>query len=83
MMTDVGYTKREAALTITISGIAELVSKVLLAIFTLIVNVQAKYLFFVAMILMEFARIGKYFCILLNYNEMNKSFTISSFEDSI
>lgn len=58
IMTDVGYTKRESALTITISGTAELISKVLLAIFTLIVNVKAKYLFFAATIVMQFARLG-------------------------
>lgn len=59
-MADVGYTKRDAALTITISGIAELVSKVLLAVFTLIVDVKAKYLFFGAMIVTQFARLGEY-----------------------
>jgi len=58
MMTDAGYTKGDAALTITVCGIAELVSKVLLAIFTLIVDVKAKYLFFAAMIFMGFARTG-------------------------
>ncbi|XP_029173659.1 monocarboxylate transporter 9-like [Nylanderia fulva] len=62
IMTDVGYTKRESALTITISGIAELVSRVFLAAFTMIVDVKAKYLFFAAMILMEFARIGFLLC---------------------
>lgn len=60
MMTDAGYTKGDAALTITVSGIAELASKILLAGFTLMVNVQAKYLFFAAMIFMEFARMGEY-----------------------
>lgn len=60
IMTDVGYSKRESALTITISGIAELISKVLLTIFTLIVNVKAKYLFFAAMIVTEFARLGEH-----------------------
>ncbi|XP_050446345.1 monocarboxylate transporter 9 [Cataglyphis hispanica] len=58
IMADAGYTKRDAALTITISGIAELVSKVLLAVFTLIVDVKAKYLFFGAMIVTQFARLG-------------------------
>jgi predicted MFS family arabinose efflux permease len=58
MMTDAGYTKGDAALTITVCGIAELVSKVLLALFTLIVDVKAKYLFFAAMIFMGFARTG-------------------------
>ncbi|KAL6440488.1 hypothetical protein ACFW04_003187 [Cataglyphis niger] len=58
IMADAGYSKRDAALTITISGIAELVSKVLLAVFTLIVDVKAKYLFFGAMIVTQFARLG-------------------------
>lgn len=60
IMSDAGYTKRDAALTITISGIAELVSKFLLAVFTLIVDVKAKYLFFVAMIVMQFTRLGEH-----------------------
>lgn len=60
MMTDAGYTKGDAALTLTVSGTAELASKVLLAFFTLMVNVRAKYLFFGAMILMEIARVGEY-----------------------
>ncbi|CAL1675699.1 unnamed protein product [Lasius platythorax] len=62
IMTDMGYTKRDGALTITISGIAELVSKVLLTIFTLIVDVKAKYLFFAAMIVTQFARLGFLLC---------------------
>lgn len=61
MMNNAGYTKSNAALALTVSGIAELVSKLLLALFTLIVDVKAKYLFFAAMIFMEFARTGKYF----------------------
>ncbi|EZA56390.1 Monocarboxylate transporter [Ooceraea biroi] len=60
MMSDAGYTKGDAALAITISGIAELVSRVLLTMFTLIVDVKAKYLFFGAMIFMGFARTGEY-----------------------
>ncbi|XP_032664414.1 monocarboxylate transporter 9-like [Odontomachus brunneus] len=62
MMTDAGYTKADGARTVTLSGTTELISKVLLAVFTLIVNVQSKYMFFVAMILMEFARIGFLLC---------------------
>ncbi|XP_011138019.2 monocarboxylate transporter 9 isoform X2 [Harpegnathos saltator] len=58
MMTDAGYTKTEAALTVTLSGITELLSRILLAIFTLLVNVRSKYIFFTATILMQFARIG-------------------------
>lgn len=60
IMTDVGFTQRDASLTLTISGAAELVSKILLTVFTLVVKVKAKYLFFAAMIAMEFARLGKY-----------------------
>lgn len=59
MMTDAGYPKVYAALSVTISGIAELASKVLLSIFTLIVDVKSKYIFFAATIFMEFARIGE------------------------
>ncbi|XP_011156587.2 monocarboxylate transporter 9 [Solenopsis invicta] len=58
MMTNVGYPKAYAALSVTISGIAELVSKVLLSVFTLILNVKSKYIFFAATIFMGFARIG-------------------------
>lgn len=58
MMSDAGYSKAYAALSVTVSGIAELVSKVLLSIFTLIINVKSKYVFFAATILMGFARIG-------------------------
>ncbi|KOC65428.1 Monocarboxylate transporter 7 [Habropoda laboriosa] len=58
MMTNNGYTKSQAALAITICATAELVSKILLAIFTLVMKVKAKYLFFVAMICMAFAKIG-------------------------
>ncbi|XP_011862364.1 PREDICTED: monocarboxylate transporter 9 [Vollenhovia emeryi] len=58
MMTDAGYPKAYAALSVTISGTAELVSKIVLSIFTLIVNVKSKYLFFTATIFMGFARIG-------------------------
>lgn len=60
MMTDAGYPKVYAALSVTISGIAELASKVLLSIFTLIMDVKSKYIFFAATIFMEFARIGEY-----------------------
>ncbi|EFN67211.1 Monocarboxylate transporter 9 [Camponotus floridanus] len=58
IMADAGYTKRDAALTITISGTAELASKILLTVFTLIVDVKAKYLFFGAMIVTQFTRLG-------------------------
>ncbi|XP_011639060.1 monocarboxylate transporter 9 isoform X1 [Pogonomyrmex barbatus] len=58
IMTDAGYTKSEAAISMTVSGIAEWTSKILLTIFTLVVNVKQKYIFFTATIFMEFARIG-------------------------
>ena len=59
MMASNGYTKSQAALAITICAAAELVSKILLAIFTLMIKVKAKYIFFVAMISMAFAKIGQ------------------------
>ncbi|XP_071631428.1 uncharacterized protein [Temnothorax longispinosus] len=58
IMTDAGHSKAYAALSVTISGIAELASKILLSIFTLIINVKSKYIFFIATILMGFARMG-------------------------
>ncbi|XP_031828762.1 uncharacterized protein LOC116425325 isoform X2 [Nomia melanderi] len=61
MMTNAGYTKSEAALAITISASAELPSKILLAIFTLMVDVKSKYIFFIAMIAMAFAKAGYLF----------------------
>ncbi|CAK9813605.1 Monocarboxylate transporter 1 [Anthophora plagiata] len=64
MMVSNGYTKSQAALAITICAAAELVSKILLAIFTLVIKVKAKYIFFVAMICMAFAKLGY-----LLYNE--------------
>jgi len=60
-MIDMGYSIADAAFSVTISGIAELASKILLSIFTLIVNVKSKYIFFVATIIMGFAKIGNYF----------------------
>ncbi|XP_076648257.1 uncharacterized protein LOC143356442 [Halictus rubicundus] len=61
MMANSGYTKAQAALAITISASAELASKILLAIFTLVVNVKSKYIFFIAMIVMAFAKLGYLF----------------------
>ncbi|XP_071879154.1 uncharacterized protein isoform X2 [Bombus fervidus] len=58
MITNNGYTKSQAAQAITISAAAELVSKILLTIFILLVKVKAKYIFFVAMICMAFAKVG-------------------------
>lgn len=59
MMTDEGYTKEEGAMAIMISGITELISKVLLTVFTLMKNMPSKYMFFAAMIIMQFVRIGE------------------------
>ncbi|XP_076636953.1 uncharacterized protein LOC143349514 isoform X1 [Colletes latitarsis] len=58
MMTNSGYTKSQAALAITISAAAELASKILIAIFTLVVQIKAKYIFFCAMVCMAFAKAG-------------------------
>ncbi|KAK0079471.1 hypothetical protein PV325_001217 [Microctonus aethiopoides] len=51
-----GYTNSDTALTITIGAAAELSSRVMFAIFTLLVNVRAKTIFFYAMIVMGFAK---------------------------
>lgn len=59
MMTNGGYTKSQAALAITIGAAAELASKILIAIFTLVVHIKAKYMFFGAMICMAFAKTGE------------------------
>lgn len=58
MMTNIGYSKSDAALAVMIGATAELVSRILLAIFTVVVDVKAKYLFFFAMIGMSFAKAG-------------------------
>ncbi|XP_053971487.1 uncharacterized protein LOC128872631 [Hylaeus volcanicus] len=58
MMANHGHTKTQAALAITISAAAELASKILIAIFTLVVKIKAKYIFFCAMICMAFAKAG-------------------------
>ncbi|XP_060811731.1 monocarboxylate transporter 9 isoform X1 [Bombus pascuorum] len=62
MITNNGYTKSQAAQAITISAAAELVSKILFTIFILLVKVKAKYIFFVAMIFMAFAKVGYLLC---------------------
>ncbi|XP_033216574.1 uncharacterized protein LOC117172597 [Belonocnema kinseyi] len=61
MMIKYGYTQGDAALAITVGATAELVSKILLAIFTLIVGARPKKLFFFAMICMALAKIGFYY----------------------
>jgi len=60
LMSDIGYTSDQTSLTLTINGMAELISKILLTIMSLMVNVKSKYLFFVAIICMGFARAGEY-----------------------
>ncbi|XP_029173666.1 uncharacterized protein LOC114942457 [Nylanderia fulva] len=60
--TKLGYTAQETELTVWINGIAELVSRVLLVSFTMIVDVKPKYLFFAGMILMGFAKLGFLLC---------------------
>ncbi|XP_001599963.1 monocarboxylate transporter 14 [Nasonia vitripennis] len=58
MMTSRGYTKADAALAITVSASAELVSRICLAIFTIFVDAKPKMIFFVAMIGMTLAKLG-------------------------
>ncbi|XP_012054641.1 PREDICTED: uncharacterized protein LOC105617696 [Atta cephalotes] len=62
IMTDAGYPKTYATLSVTVSGIAELASKILLSVFTLIINIKSKYIFFAATILMGFARMSFLLC---------------------
>ncbi|CAD6208796.1 GSCOCG00003603001-RA-CDS [Cotesia congregata] len=57
MMHD-GYTNSQAAVTITVAAAAELASRILYLIFTLIVNCRAKFVFFFAMIVMGFAKLA-------------------------
>lgn len=64
MLTNYGYDTSDAALAVMVGATAELISRILLAIFTVFVNVKARYLFFFAMIAMSFAKAGK----ILNYN---------------
>ncbi|XP_074100232.1 uncharacterized protein LOC141528199 [Cotesia typhae] len=57
MMHD-GYTNSQAAVTITVAAAAELTSRILYLIFTLVVNCRAKIVFFFAMIVMGFAKLA-------------------------
>lgn len=59
MMTDAGYSKDNATLTVVVNGMAEMMSKIFLAVFSFAVNVKARYIFFAGMIFMELARLGK------------------------
>nr|XP_012228844.1 PREDICTED: monocarboxylate transporter 9 [Linepithema humile]XP_012228845.1 PREDICTED: monocarboxylate transporter 9 [Linepithema humile] len=58
IMSDIGYTTDQTSLTLTVNGVAEMMSKILLTIMALMVNVKSKYLFFAAVICMGFARTG-------------------------
>ncbi|XP_024940740.1 uncharacterized protein LOC107267625 isoform X2 [Cephus cinctus] len=58
IMNDAGYSKSEAAYAVTIGAVAELVSRIFLAFFTMLVDVRAKYIFFVAMIVVVFAKLS-------------------------
>ena len=59
LMAGHGYTKADAALAITVSAGTELASRILIAIFTIFIDVRPKVLFFIAMIFMTLAKIGK------------------------
>ncbi|XP_051176329.1 uncharacterized protein LOC127291309 [Leptopilina boulardi] len=61
MMAKFKYTQTDAALAITVGATAELISKILLSIFTLVVDARPKKLFFVAMICMALAKIGFFY----------------------
>lgn len=54
-----GFATSDIALTITAEATAELVSKILFALLTLVVNVRAKTVFFYAMIALGFVKLGK------------------------
>ncbi|XP_058800838.1 monocarboxylate transporter 14-like isoform X2 [Phymastichus coffea] len=58
MMSRNGFTKADAALAITVSASAELISRICLAVFTIFVDVRPKVIYFGAMILMTFAKAG-------------------------
>lgn len=59
MMTSRGFTKADAALAITASASAELVSRICLATFTIFVDARPKIIFFIAMICMTLAKLGE------------------------
>lgn len=79
MMFHDGYSRSESALAIIVSGTAELISRILLAIFNFFVKVQAKYLFFIAMIAMSFAKAGKIFLSFFSFSSKNKEEMYSEF----
>lgn len=60
IMSHIGYTTDQTSLTLTVNGVAETMSKILLTIMSLMVNVKSKYLFFAAVVCMGFARTGEY-----------------------
>lgn len=61
VMMNLGYTTSDAALTITVAAAAELVSRIFLALFTLFVDARPKFLFFMAMTSMSFAKIAFFY----------------------
>ncbi|KAJ8667692.1 hypothetical protein QAD02_009355 [Eretmocerus hayati] len=58
MMTSRGYSKADAAVAITASASAELVSRIGLAAFTIFIDARPKMILFVAMICMTLAKVG-------------------------
>ena len=60
MMASKGFTTADAALAITTSASAELVSRICLAVFTVFVDVRPKMMFFAAMIGMTVAKLGTF-----------------------
>ncbi|XP_053598558.1 uncharacterized protein LOC103570511 [Microplitis demolitor] len=56
-----GYSNAEAAVTVTVAAAAELASRILYLIFTLIVDCRAKIIFFYAMIVMGFAKLAFFY----------------------
>lgn len=57
-----GYTKAEVALTLTVSAIAELVSKVLFMVFAMFFKAKARHIYLGAIYVLFFTRIAFFFC---------------------
>lgn len=58
-MLEKGYDATDSSMMVTIEATAQLVSKILLVVFTLFVNARAKTLFFFATVAMACVKIGK------------------------
>ncbi|XP_057340861.1 uncharacterized protein LOC130677939 [Microplitis mediator] len=56
-----GYSNSQAAVTVTVAAAAELASRILYLIFTLIVDCRAKIVFFFAMVVMGFAKLAFFY----------------------